>query len=51
MYQLIKCVNYLTQNCVMHRDIKPENILFVDGPPGKGNGKLKITDFGCATKV
>ena len=33
-----------------HRDIKPENILFVNGPPGEGTGRLKICDFGTATK-
>lgn len=25
--------------------------MFVTGPPGKGCGKLKIIDFGCASKM
>lgn len=51
MFQLVKGVNYLAQNKVIHRDIKPENVLFVNGPPGRGNGLLKITDFGTAVRL
>ena len=43
-------INYLHEHSIVHRDIKPENILFVTGPPGKACDKLKICDFGCATK-
>ena len=34
----------------MHRDIKPENILFVDGGENHGDGRIKICDFGTATR-
>lgn len=34
----------------MHRDIKPENILYVHGGEGKGNGRVKLVDFGTAVK-
>lgn len=41
----------MTANFIIHRDIKPENILFVTGPPGKGDSKIKICDLGCAIKI
>ena len=38
------------KNSIFHRDIKPENILYVHGGEGFGNGRVKIIDFGTASK-
>ncbi len=37
-------LSYLQANCVVHRDIKPDNLLRA------GDGTVKISDFGSATK-
>lgn len=49
--QLVHAVDYLYKNKIIHRDIKPENIMYVRGAPGVGDGKIKLIDFGAATKL
>ena len=46
----MKALDYLHRNNIVHRDIKPENIMFVNGAPGTGDGRIKIIDFGTAIK-
>lgn len=43
--QLLSAVGYCHEEGIIHRDLKPENIL-VDT-----KGRIKIVDFGCATRV
>ena len=38
------------QNNIIHRDIKPENILYVHGGETHLDGRIKLIDFGTATK-
>ncbi len=45
-YQLFRGLAYLNRRGVAHRDLKSENLLI-----SKATGVLKITDFGCATKL
>lgn len=42
MRQLVSAVRHAHANNIIHRDIKPQNILV------KGDGTIKITDFGIA---
>jgi serine/threonine protein kinase len=37
-------------NKIMHRDVKPENIIYCEGGEGHGNGRVKLIDFGTATR-
>ena len=48
--QMSSAIDYLHKNNIFHRDIKPENILYVHGGENFGNGRLKIIDFGTASK-
>lgn len=43
--ELMGIVRYCHEMGVVHRDIKPENILLT------GTGKMKLADFGLATRV
>ncbi len=38
------------QNNIIHRDIKPENILYVHGGESHFDARVKLIDFGTATK-
>ena len=43
---MLGALNYLHKNGVVHRDLKLENYIFTG--PGKGEGQLKLIDFGLS---
>lgn len=43
MSQLLSALSYLHSKECYHRDLKPENIMI------KGDGTIKLNDFGCST--
>ena len=44
--EMLGALNYLHKNGVVHRDLKLENYIFTG--PGKGEGQLKLIDFGLS---
>lgn len=43
-YEMLLAVDFIHQRGVIHSDLKPANFLMV-------NGRLKLIDFGIATKI
>lgn len=46
LLQCLQGLSYLHQNNIIHRDFKPDNVLI-----SRQTGKVKLIDFGAATKV